>query len=76
MTKLTSEQFKDLCRGVQDARASLDSCIDREAPSEAERLLRLVVGLRGAAPMRASRALEKLRDDTIYSAMLSHARRG
>ena len=75
-TKLTAEAFRDLCHHVQDARATLSGCLDREAPTEADRLLRLVVELRGATLRRVNPALEQLRDKVIYSAMLEHARRG
>ena len=74
--KLTAEQFRDLCHGVQDAEASLGSCLAREAPAEAERLLRLVIELRAAKLLRANQTLEQLRDRVIYSAMRTHARRG
>lgn len=76
MSALTAEQFRDLCHEVRDLRASLDSCTEREAPAEAERLLRRVTELRAAKLKRANRRLTQLRDDVIYSAMLSHARRG
>lgn len=73
---MTSEQFKDLCHEVQEKRANLDSCLDSEAPAVAARLLVLVQELRGMTLRRSDRALLKLRDEVIYSAMLSHARRG
>lgn len=74
--KLTAEQFRDLCHDVQAARADLDSCLDNEAPARADRLLVLVQELRRVEPKRADRALSKLRDEVIYTAMLAHARRG
>ncbi len=75
-TKLTAEQFRDLCHGVQDAAASLGSCLEREAAGEAERLLRLVRELHAAELRRANRALEQLRERVIDCAMRAHARRG
>jgi hypothetical protein len=60
---------------VQDAAASLNSCLDSEAAREAERLLRLVMELRAAELRRANPTLEQLRDRVIDSAMRAHARR-
>lgn len=75
MVKLTAEQFRDLCDGVQDARASLASCLEREAPAESERLLKLVQELRGATLARANLELEHRRDRIIYTAMLAYSGR-
>lgn len=73
---LSAEQFRDLCHELADVRANLDSCLDREAPEVAKRLLSLVHNLRSAGLKRRNRDLENLRDQTIYSAMRAHARRG
>jgi len=72
---LTAEHFRDLCRGVADQRASLDSCHDSEAPAEAERLLRMVTELKAATLRRANRELEAFREREIYTAMLAYHRR-
>jgi hypothetical protein len=74
--KLTFEQFRDLCHGVQDAEASLGSCLEREAAREAERALRLVSEVHAAELLRANPTLEQLRDRVIDIAMRTHARHG
>jgi len=76
MATLSAEQFRDLCHELADCRANLDSCLDREAPPIAERLLALVLQLKAATLKRRNPDLERLRDQTVYSAMLAHARRG
>lgn len=51
-TKMSTEQFKDLCHEVQDKISSLTSCLDREVPAESKRLRDAVAELKSAPPCR------------------------